>query len=136
MITLKNMNFNYRLFFKLFFKSIFSSRDTDARLTPKRILVLLLIYPYIIFVLLMNKAGFVFDEIFFRGYRKIEVKRPVFIMGVPRSGTTFLHRLLSKDEDQFSYMKTWEIFYAPSIIQKKFFCEEIETNNSNRTIKN
>lgn len=70
---------------------------------------------------MMNKAGFIFDEIFFRGYRKTEVKRPVFIVGVPRSGTTFLHRLLSKDKDRFTYMKTWEIIYAPLIIQKKFF---------------
>ena len=37
------------------------------------------------------------------------------------SGTTFLHRLLAGDEDQFTSMQFWEILFAPSIIQKKFY---------------
>ena len=35
------------------------------------------------------------DELVFPAYRKVEVHRPVFITGIPRSGTTFLHRTLS-----------------------------------------
>ncbi len=34
------------------------------------------------------------DNIFFRRYRKQPIDRPIFIIGNPRSGTTFLHRLL------------------------------------------
>jgi omega-hydroxy-beta-dihydromenaquinone-9 sulfotransferase len=40
-------------------------------------------------------------------------------VGNPRSGTTFLHRLLAKDEDRFSTMKMWEILFAPSVSQRR-----------------
>ncbi len=45
------------------------------------------------------------DEIFFRGYRKVKIQSPVFIIANPRSGTTFLHRMMSKDSQRFTYMK-------------------------------
>ncbi|MCX5904402.1 MAG: sulfotransferase, partial [Proteobacteria bacterium] len=60
------------------------------------------------------------DSILFRGCRNLQIREPVFIVGVQRSGTTFLHRLLARDEAQFTSMKFWEILFAPSIIQKKF----------------
>ena len=34
------------------------------------------------------------DRIAFPGYRQQPIDRPIFIVGNPRSGTTFLHRLL------------------------------------------
>ena len=36
-----------------------------------------------------------------------------------RSGTTFLHRLLARDERNFTSMNTWEILFAPSITLRK-----------------
>ena len=57
------------------------------------------------------------DHIFFPGFRRVEVKTPVFIVGSARSGTTNIHRLLSGDE-RFSYFRTWQIL-LPSILQKK-----------------
>jgi hypothetical protein len=63
--------------------------------------------------------GFLCDNILFRGYRQERVTSPVFIIGNPRSGTTFLHRLLSKDVERFSTMQMWEILLAPSITQRK-----------------
>lgn len=45
----------------------------------------------------------ILDEIFFFGYRKSKVKKPVFIISNPRSGTTYMHRLLCLDEDRFAY---------------------------------
>lgn len=73
----------------------------------------------IIFAQLINWAFLLLDEIFYRKYHDIEIEKPVFILGPPRSGTTFLHRLMAKDE-RFSCIKLWEIMFAPSIIQKKF----------------
>ncbi|MGB1248157.1 MAG: hypothetical protein ACPG4Z_04675, partial [Chitinophagales bacterium] len=35
--------------------------------------------------------GRILDEIFFRGYRKVDLSSPVFIISNPRCGTTFLH---------------------------------------------
>jgi hypothetical protein len=62
-------------------------------------------------------ACLLLDEVFFRGYRKIRIQAPVFITGVPRSGTTFLHRVLATDS-QFTTFSTWECLFAPSVSQK------------------
>ena len=50
------------------------------------------------------------DKIFFSQYQKVQVKNPVFIIGNPRSGTSFLHSLLTQTDD-FVAFKTWEIFF-------------------------
>jgi len=65
-------------------------------------------------VLVYYWLGLGLDEIFFRGYRRVEIKQPVFILGVPRSGTTALHEALSHDP-QFTTQRTWECLFAPSI---------------------
>lgn len=53
------------------------------------------------------------DNIFFSPYRQVEVKNPVFIIGHPRSGTTFLHRLLTQTND-FAVFRLWHIL-LPSL---------------------
>jgi glycosyltransferase involved in cell wall biosynthesis len=58
--------------------------------------------------------GLGLDEIFFRGYRRVPVRRPVFILGVPRSGTTALHAALANDP-QFTTQRTWECLLAPAV---------------------
>ncbi len=40
--------------------------------------------------------------------KKVTIQAPVFILGYPRSGTTYLHYLLSKD-NQFSYCATYQV---------------------------
>lgn len=40
----------------------------------------------------------------------IPVDRPIFVMGLPRTGTTFLHRLLALDPLS-RYPKTWELLH-------------------------
>jgi len=37
------------------------------------------------------------------------IRRPVFVVGMPRSGTTFLHNLLSLDTVNFRAPRNWEI---------------------------
>jgi len=44
------------------------------------------------------------DEVLFFRYRKTKIERPVFIVSNPRSGTTFMHRLLCMDEERYVYM--------------------------------
>ncbi len=41
------------------------------------------------------------DKIFFSQYQKVQVKNPVFIIGNPRSGTSFLHSLLTQTDVLF-----------------------------------
>ena len=44
------------------------------------------------------------------------ISRPVFITGLPRTGTTLLHSLLAQDTDIFAAPLTWEVIY-PSAAQ-------------------
>ena len=48
------------------------------------------------------------DNIFFPGYRHIKIEKPIFIIGHPRSATTFLHTLLTPTEE-FLVFKDWEL---------------------------
>jgi len=42
---------------------------------------------------------------------------PIFIIGNYRSGSTFFHRLLLRD-DQFTCLKAWEIYFAPALVHR------------------
>jgi hypothetical protein len=57
------------------------------------------------------------DELIYRGYRNVEV-RPVFILGQPRSGTTFLHRTLASDETKFVAARHIEWRFPYICVQK------------------
>jgi hypothetical protein len=113
------MRFNFRLFFRLLYWSLFKSKGTHGRLTPHRRKALL--FWYLVFPLhnLFTWFSFLLDEIFFRDYRKQEVESPLFIIGNFRSGSTLLQRLMAKDEEHLTAMRTWEIYGAPSITQRK-----------------
>ena len=51
------------------------------------------------------------DEIFFSSYKKVKIIKPVFIIANPRSGTTYLHRLISQDDERFAYTKFAHTFF-------------------------
>ena len=74
--------------------------------------VVLLVMFFVVFLRLL-------DEILFFGYRKTEVKEPVFIISNPRSGTTYMHRLLCLDEDRFAYFLLYHTVFS-SITFYKF----------------
>ncbi len=58
------------------------------------------------------------DEVLFPGYRRVRVRAPVFVLGTPRSGTTFLHRLLAHDP-AFTTFALWECALAPSVLERR-----------------
>ncbi len=105
----------------MFFKSMVAYHETGARFTVKRVCFVILFPVLYIFQELVTWICLLSDEILFPGYRKVEVSRPMFIAGFPRSGTTYLHRIVDSDVKQFTSLKLWEILFAPSILQKKFF---------------
>jgi hypothetical protein len=57
------------------------------------------------------------DRIFFSNYRKQPIDRPIFIIGNPRSGTTFLHRLLLGAGGMAAF-ELWEMLF-PAITARK-----------------
>lgn len=113
------MAFNFENFARFTRAALFRSNGTHYRLTPKRVSRLVAFYILFPLAEILNWTGFLLDDVFFRRYRQAEVKQPVFIVGNPRSGTTFLQRLIARDTENFTCMRTWEILLAPSITQRK-----------------
>lgn len=56
--------------------------------------------------------GRILDEILFPKYRKTDISNPVFIISNPRCGTTFLHRLLSLDENRYTYSLLYHTIFS------------------------
>jgi hypothetical protein len=126
----KKMRFNFRTFFKLTYRAFFKATGTHGHHTPHRRKALFWWYVLIPIHNLITNLCLLMDEILFSGYRKQEVKEPIFIIGNFRSGSTLLQRLLAKDNRNITSMKTWEIYLAPSIIQRKIFQFMARTDRS------
>ena len=114
-----DMKFNLRLFVKQISYSLTRTENTPARLTPRRIAILLFFFPVFTILKLSSWLGFAWDDLFYKEYQQQKLAQPVFIIGNPRSGTTFLHRLMARDERNFSYIRMWEVIFAPSVSQRK-----------------
>jgi len=86
--------------------------------SPWRVLVTAVFVPLFTLGMLLHGLALLLDEVLFPGYRRVEVREPLFVLGVPRSGTTALHRVLSQDPALTTFT-TWECLFAPSILQRK-----------------
>lgn len=87
---------------------------------PRRLLITFIALPAIILLQVAHWVGFCCDAIFFRQYRKVNVQKPVFVSGIPRSGTTHLQRVLARHEELTS-TQMWECLFAPSITERHIF---------------
>jgi len=73
----------------------------------------------ILFFLIWSMATTFFmllDLVLFPKFRRVKVKNPVFIIGHPRSGTTFVHHLFTQT-DEMAAFKAWHILF-PAISQR------------------
>ena len=112
---------NFGLFWRLTIRSLFQASNTPGKLTRKRILFLLLFYTVWPFWSVFTWLCFLLDDVFFPAYKQQAVEKPLFIIGNFRSGSTFLHRLLSRDTSNFTSLRTWDIYLMPTITQRKMF---------------
>lgn len=94
-------------------------RDARAPLRVHRALVLLGGLPIFLAVQLVHGLCLVLDDLLFPGYRQVTVGRALFITGIPRSGTTALHRAVASDRERYTTLTTWEALFAPSILQRR-----------------
>ncbi len=60
----------------------------------------------------------ILDRIFFPSFKKQKIEKPIFLIGHPRSGTTFLHRFILKNCHGLSGNLLWEMIF-PSITARK-----------------
>jgi hypothetical protein len=115
------MMYNFPLFWRIAIHAIFKSKDTYGNLTRKRITFLLIFYTVWPAWSLFTWLCFFLDDLLFPAYKQQPIEKPLFILGNFRSGSTFVHRLLSRDSATFTSLRTWDIFLMPSITQRKMF---------------
>jgi len=108
------------LILRLLQQTLFPRWPTGPR-TVKRLALLLLLTPVFLLLQGIHWIGFLLDDLFFRGYRSVEIREPLFIVGLPRSGTTFLQRVFARDTDRFTTLRLWELLLAPSITERKLW---------------
>ncbi len=100
---------------------VFPRLGAVHRLSLRRVTALIvscLLFCYARATLLLFAA---FDELFFRGYRRQVVQRPLFVVGNFRSGTTLLINALHAGAPHTRSHNTWEIYLAPTVSQRLFF---------------
>ena len=116
------MFFDYATFLTHITRALFRTRGTPRRLSLGRFrffAIFALLFP---FCQITTWIGFALDYILFPGFRRVDLRsRTLFIVGNFRSGSTFLHRLLSEDGSRFTALASWEIYAAPSVVQRKFY---------------
>lgn len=101
-------------------RALWPPPDGMGQRSLRRRLIMLAVVPGLFLVNLYHWLGLALDEVLFRGYRKTRVNCPLFVVGVPRSGTTFLHGVLAEDENSTTF-STWECFFALSVTWRKLW---------------
>jgi hypothetical protein len=90
----------------------------QSRRRPAGFLLVLGLFPFALALQLLHWLTFLLDEIFYRNYRDVAVREPLFVLGPPRSGTTHLHHVLSTDPGTTTF-RTWECLFALSVSSRK-----------------
>ncbi len=112
------MYFDFRTYFRFLYLAFFRAKECHFRLPAWRIGALVLLFSLLPLFELFTAICLLLDHVFFPGFRRLELPKPLFIVGPHRSGTTYLQRLLARDDAQFFSLRLWEIVF-PSILQKK-----------------
>ncbi|MFP4180026.1 MAG: sulfotransferase [Spirochaetaceae bacterium] len=94
-------------------------RDPRAPMRPHRFAVLLFGMPVFMIIQLFHAICLLLDEVLFFRFRRVSLEGTVIITGIPRSGTTFLHRTLAVNNTHYTTPRTWEALLAPSILQRR-----------------
>lgn len=89
--------------------------EANPRARRTYLAVLLLWVPL---VASFHAVCFFLDGLLFPSLWRVRVRAPVFVIGHARSGTTLVHRLMSRDEGRFSAFMLYELYF-PSLLQKK-----------------
>ena len=74
--------------------------------------------PVFTLIFLIHRLAFALDLILFPQLKNVPIKKPLFIVGLPRSGTTTAHRLMASHKELYTSMPLWELIFAPALCQK------------------
>jgi len=107
----------YFLYWPVFLK-LMGRMFTPRYFRPKFVFFVgFIIIPAILLFRLIVVIFQALDYVFFPGFFRQEVKQPLFILSNPRSGSTFLHRMLEKDE-QYTYLSLWQSLFNSITLYK------------------
>ena len=115
----------YSLFFRSLYLYSFAYFDAlrfdKKRHTPfslNRLLFLTILFPPFLALQIIHQISFVLDDVLFQDYKSHPCDKLLFIIGIPRSGTTFIHRTIAAASETSTF-STWEAIFAPAICEKK-----------------
>lgn len=101
-------------------RALWPPADGMGRRSLRRVLVMLAVVAGLFLLNLYHWLGLALDDILFRRYRRVRVDQPLFVLGLPRSGTTFLHGVLAEDERSTTF-STWECYFALSVSWRRLW---------------
>lgn len=107
------MYFNWKAFLKALRLSLFGQPFSLRRWTY----VLGFTLVFLVFLAFIGLARAI-DHLFWPRLDDTEFPDPVFIIAPPRSGTSYLQKLLSQDESQVLYWKMYQTVFPAASIQK------------------
>ena len=107
------MYFNYRGFLKALRLALFGQPFSLRRW----IYILSFTTLFLGFTLIILITRWI-DELFWRNLNQVPIEQPVFIIAPPRSGTSYLQKLLSDDHERFLFWKMYQTIF-PSILAQR-----------------
>lgn len=81
----------------------------------KWLFIFAIIWP---FLRLVSVITLLLDHVLYPGFRKQEIKEPLFIVGNLRTGSTLMYRTLAEDKENFAYFRMLDAF-MPAISLKR-----------------
>lgn len=111
--------FSLQMHFSWFTEAISSRGRALGPLGMRRLILLFILFPLFLAAQGFHWLAFFIDELLFRQYRQVSIKEPLFITGIPTSGSRLVHRAISRDRKQFTTFTQWEAIFAPAIVEKR-----------------
>ncbi|MBS3779282.1 MAG: sulfotransferase [Desulfovermiculus sp.] len=117
-VSLSMLGRTARMFIRLAGRTFWPPKPYPRPPSLKRMGVMLCFLPAFAILQTVHWIALLLDEVLFPDYRQVTPEAPIFVVGIPRSGTTFLHRVLARDRDQFTTLSLWELVLAPAICER------------------
>jgi hypothetical protein len=109
------MFFNWKMFGRALRLSLF-----HQPFCPRRWIYVLVFTSLFLLFLGVVLLGRALDHLFFPGFKRQPLKKPVLIIAPPRSGTSLLQSLLSADEERFVHLKLYQTIF-PAVCYQRLF---------------
>ena len=94
-------------------------RGSMRALRWHRFITVCWVFPLFCVLSLWNNVGLALDWLLFPRFHCQPVERPVFVVSLPRTGTTNLLHGLTDTGMPFTALTLWESLLAPAVVQKK-----------------